>query len=248
MDVKVIAALIGVSGIVVAACLSAFGYFWKTMLEAKRSYRKSLYLLLEIQHSIYSTLFDPKAATDEYYEHYANRLKAKGVEINKGQIEGELYNLVLNHFKSLVETQKTDIQQRLLEPFEQSLMELATVNPVLAYRLRGRENIAKIVSITKDYFDKIDKEISKKVDRADEKAFLNGHFKRLISEVLVKVKNSIDEDVKLLAKSCGRRDYAEVKRNSESKFVKIKNYDFSELDDYIDSFLAEAEKQVHKQN
>jgi len=151
MNIKVIAALIGVCGIFISAILSSAGYLFKTKLETKRSARKVLYLLLEIRYGIMNSLFDPNEATKAYVARYNYRMKEKGFIVDVSIGYGAMYDLIREHFHNLIISMRTDFKQRLLIPYEEALFEFSTVNPVMAYKLRGKDKFETIITHTNDY-------------------------------------------------------------------------------------------------
>ena len=59
IDVKIIAALIALSGIFITTLFGVVGYIFKLRQDRKKSTRTVLYLLLEIRHSLLKAVFNP---------------------------------------------------------------------------------------------------------------------------------------------------------------------------------------------
>lgn len=242
-DTKVIIALIGV---VLAALMSSAGYLYRNQTEHKKSARKVLYLLLEIRHSIIASLFDPDEATNEYVIHYTKRLNKKGIEATPENFTDNLKGMVSVHFHNIVSSLKTDIEARLLNPFEEALFELAAINPVLAYQLRGKEKLEKLVAHTNQYQFKVTEQVENIEEAWARKVMLelSSDFKK---DALNELSDTLNKDVLTLAKSCGWLDYWKCKTALDKGTSNKNKYDFEELDIWIDKLLEKLVEAANKQ-
>lgn len=245
-----VASLIGVVGILVAAILSSSGYLYRARLEGKKSYRRTLYFLLEIKYSISTSIFDPVEATGKYVDHLSEKFKSKGIPFEVDQLDPSILDMVKGHFINLIDTQKIDISSRLLEPYENSLLELSLVDPVLAYKLRGKDTLSKLLIHTKDYLETAKEELINPEGESWVKDLLSGISDTSKTEAYQELEELINSDILLLAKSCGRRDYKNTLKTFNTGIVGEGRYDFSDLDEYMDrvlGVLVEAVKTNHKQ-
>ncbi|MFC3150065.1 hypothetical protein ACFOEK_03415 [Litoribrevibacter euphylliae] len=246
LDVKVIVALIGVCGILITALLSSFGYLFKTRVETKKSARKVLYLLLEIRYAIINSLFDPEDAAKAYFEHLFKRIKEKGIPVEPSEIEGSMHDLVKTHFHNIISAMRTDIHENLLTPFEETLLDLATVKPVLAYRLRGKEKLEAVMSHTNNYLQSYEEKISEHIEQEWLQEVLFSSSDELKEENISELIALLDEDITLLAKHCGFIDYRECRQALQKKKIEPHEYDFSELDVFIDKILIKIIEAANK--
>jgi hypothetical protein len=246
LDVKVIAALIGIFGILIAALISSFGYLFKTRIETKKSARKVLYLLLEIRYAIINSLFDPEDATKLYFEHFYKRIRDKGFPVEASEIEYPIKNIVQPYFQNIITSMKTDIHENLLAPFEETLLEFSTVKPVLAYRLRGKEKLESVILHTNNYRQDYEESISKEIDQDWIKDILFSHSNELKEQSLAELIALLDDDITLLAKHCSIFDYRECKQVLSNKQIGLNEYDFSELDVFIDKIFIKITEAASK--
>lgn len=234
---EVITSLIGVIGIVLAALMSSAGYLFRSRTEHKKSARKVLYLLLEIRYSIIATLFDPDEATRKFIVHYVARLNAKGISVNSEDFGDSMRSIISEYFNNVISSNKTDIEARLLAPFEEALLEMASVNPVLAYQLHGKEMLEKVVINTNQYLSKVnnqaDVEIGEKWLRDVMQEFSND----MKEDVLNDLSETLNNDVLILAKACGWFDYWKCKRVLDKATSNKNKYDFDGLDKAVDMLL-----------
>lgn len=241
-DATVIAALIGISGILIAAIVSSVGYSYKSWTEHKRSTRKVLYLFLELRHAIVSSLFDPKEATEEYISHYAKRLKNKGIEVDRKDMVSQLKDLVQGHFVNLISAIKIDIEAKLLTPFENALLEMATVNPVLAYQIRGKEKIEKLITHTNAYQQNVKNDLIDQIEQKWLKDVFEETTIELKNESLNELATTLDNEVLSLAKGCGWLDHRKCKKAIAKGINYDNRYNFEELDVFIDKFVEKIIK------
>lgn len=246
-DIKIITALIGVGGVVVAALMSSAGYLYRNSTERKKSARKVLYLLLEIRHSTIASLFDPEEATTAYFIYYTARLQDKGIAANPSDVAENQREMVRSHFFNIALSSRTDIENRLLSPFEESLLELASVNPVLAYRLRGREKLEKIAAHTNQYQSEMSKVVSNEINEPWAKNAMLELSKDMKEDALNDLSDMLDKDILILAKACGRSDYRDCKLVLAKAISNKNKYDFEDLDNLLDKFLEQLASAASKE-
>lgn len=239
-DATIIAALIGIGGILVTAIISSIGYLLKYQTEKKKSTRKVLYFLLEIRFSIITSLFDPDEATEEYITHYTDHLIKKGIPVSREEFSGSLTGHIKNHFLNIFDNAKTDIETRLLLPFESALLEMASIDPVTAYQIRGTEKLEKLIKHTGNY------QTSTKDLYVD--TIKEDWFRDVIIEAASEMKNDVlnelvtdlDNDVLKLAKACGWSDARKCKKAIKKGKTNKDKYSFRELDDVLDKIIIKV--------
>jgi len=237
IDVKVIAALIALFGVLLASTLSAGAYFYKVRVEAQKSTKKSLYYLLEIRYFILTSLFDPKKETEAYLEHYSEHLSAKEIKLTRQDFEDSLVDLIRGHFENIMATLKTKVENDLVQPYEDSLLELATMNPVLAYSLKGREKLGELLSKAKNYSESVPENI----DIPEGMEWLTDLVPDISTEMSENaVEDSLsqlEDDITALAKTCGRKTYKNTKEMLKKRLTFDDKDTFSELDIYMDQVI-----------
>jgi len=249
MDPKITAALIGSFGIFLSASLAYVGFAYKSRLEIKRSARKVLFLLLEIRHETIRSMFDPKDAADKYFEYMSERMEEKGYPMGDADSNNPLREVITTHFENMFSAMKVDIHTRLLEPFDDSLSEFSTINPVLAYRLRGKEKLEKLISHTHTYEQNYKNEIESQIKQTWLKDAIFNSTSDLKEETLAELVEDLDSDILILAKYCGFKDYRSSKKLLSNSNLKAKGFDFSGADHLIDNVIAqimEASKVANK--
>lgn len=231
------ASLIGIVGIVLAALMSSAGYLYRNITEHKKSARKVLYLLLEIRHSIVVSLFDPDEAADKYFAHYINRLNANGFATDSSDVSENLKAMVSGHFHNMISSLRTDIGTRLVVPFENALLELASIDPVLAYRLRGKEKLEGLAAHTSQYQSTVTKGLETEIAEQwirDVMVELSLDFKE---DALNELSDILNSDVLALARACGWIEYRKCKSILANATSNENKYDFDGLDQVMDKLM-----------
>lgn len=237
IDVKVIAALIALFGVFLAAALSAGAYLYKVRAEAKKSARKSLYYLLEIRYFILTSIFDPEKETNSYIEHYSKHLSMKGIKLTREDFEDNLVDLIRSHFENIMTTLKSKAEIDLVLPYEESLLELATVNPVLSYSLKGRENLGKLLVQASQYSASIPENIDIPEGMEWMESLVVDISNDMITKSVEESLTQLEGDIKSLAKICGRKSHKNAKMVLERRLTFDDKALFEELDQYMDKVI-----------
>lgn len=240
-------AIIGIVGIVIAAILSSAGYLYRIRLESKRSARKVLYYLLEIRHAIIISSMDSATGTKKYLEHCVKRFADKGIPVDEIEMEQVFSDMIQDHFNNVISSSSTDIEARIVIPFEAALLDMATVNPVLAYKLRGKEKLEKLISHINSHQEAVKKNFIPVIKEDWVKDVMLETSSEVEEQVESELYGSLDEDILLLAKYCGKSDYRNSKASLNKGLNNSNKYDYSEFDNYIDTFIARLMEAATKQ-
>jgi hypothetical protein len=234
VDVKVITAIIALFGILLASALSAGAYFYKVRVETHKSIKKSLYYLLEIRHFILTSLFNPKKEIEVYLKHYSEHLTNKGIKLSRRDFENSLVDFIRGHFENSISTLKANVENDLVLPYEESLLELSTINPVLAYSLKGREKLGELLIQARNYSDSL----PDKIDIPGGEKWLRDIVPNITTELSEKLVeetlSELENDITVLAKTCGNKTYKDTKTLLKKKLTFKDKYIFNELDTYMD--------------
>lgn len=247
MEISLVVALIGVGGVLIAAILSSSGYLYRNIQEGKKSARKVLYHLLELRWAILKrSLTDPVEATDKYLEHMVSILNKRGGKISVSDFPETMIESIKVHFFEILNVDRNDIEKDLLPPYEESLLELAKTEPVLAYQLRDRQNFDMLIDHTKNYQIRMNKETLESIKENKEfkdidTSLLNDQVSTVmdtnVTSVFKGLSDIIDADVLCLAKYCGRSDYRRCKKLLNKDINFDNKYDYKELDAYFNKIL-----------
>lgn len=237
-DPKLLATVVAFFGTFIAAALASIGYLYRMRIEQKKSFRKVLYFLLEIRNSVLANLFDPETAAKQYFEHIESKLSAFG-NTSPIEIPEQIRMMIVEHFRSVVSTQATDIKARLLAPFEQALLEMASINPTLAYRLYGKEKVMELVDHTRRYESEVVRSFTQDLPETIGPILRETSVKQTKS-ALHEISALLDDDIRLLAANCGIRERFQCWRILKKNLEYRNKIDFDELDTGIDELIREV--------
>lgn len=236
-DTKVITAMFAVVGTVIAAVLSSAGYLYRVQIEQKKSLRKVLYLLLEIRHSVIARLFDPDAATEEYLAEMTKRLEVRGIKYDNEELPMVYRELIKTHLDNLILCLRSELDERLLTPFEEALLEMSAVAPALAFQLRGREKLESVIGHTNQYMSQLSGKLEVDMPEPLLQLMLDTSS-GMKAEVLEDIYETLNKDVMLLANACGWRDSRACRKIIVKGPSPKHHLDLSELDTVIDLLIS----------
>lgn len=232
-DAGIIAALVALAGTFIAAALSSAGYLYRASNDQKRSARRALYHLLELRYAIGNDQLDAAKNADAYFEYAKKRIAARFPMVKLGDVPAALRDLFAEQFKNMIAVRGTDITNRLLGPYEESLLELSTVNPVLAFRLRGREKVSALFKQLDQYTSRCETMFSEQIPEKFQSTYMST-ASAVRDDAVKQALTALDKDVLLLAQECGQRDYKACQDVLKHAMPDGPLLDFSDLDQFID--------------
>lgn len=245
MDGKVIAALIGLAGISLGALLSGIGYFMKSRAERLQVKRNVLFHLLEIRFLLVSSYEDPRKITESYIELCKRCFEKAGLGADEGPPES-LKMLIENHLKNVIEAVKPKIESDFISSYENSLKDLSKDDPVLAYLLRGRENLKEFLQAQDEYISSFEE-----LDLFKENPFmadvLSDQFDEASRSSMEKLISEINSDVSLVSRKCGIGHWWSCRKIIRRNMEPTNCFDEVELEKALDSLLVQIVEAVNKE-
>ncbi len=241
MDSKVIAAIIGVGGVSVGAFLGGVGYYLKSRNERQQTQKLVLYHLLELRHLLKSSYADPKDITEEYINHCKAFFIKKGMG-DDAEFPESFKSLIEQHMGNLLEAMKPRIDDSFILSYESALKELCKADPVLAFKLRGRDRITEILRAQKEYTENFLVNIQAE-SSDDVNQFLAKQMDEAGSKVLQELIRDIDKDISLVSWKCSVLTWAESKRVTLKKTKPAINFEEFGIDTLLENMLNNALKQ-----
>lgn len=240
-DPKLLAAIVGVFGIVFTSLVAAFAYVWKAKAEERKSIRRVLYLLLEIRITIQSSI----VKIDNLLPLFTARLKVLlknkfGQEVEDDfEFPGPLKGLVEGFLKQVIEEVTPNLTEELLEPYEAALDQLSVVNPLLAHKLKGKHHIQKLVQLMHNYNSSIDSELFSKIQDAPFCNILTDYVDGERKAQFESIVTALNRNVLLVSSTAGWLQHWKIKlyiKKSQSKAD-----DFSDIDQAFERLFKKLE-------
>ncbi|MBC5782660.1 hypothetical protein H8N03_06865 [Ramlibacter sp. USB13] len=136
IDLKDLSALGGAGG----ALIAAISYWWKTRHERRRATRTALFYLLELHHVLRRVYAASRWLKFELGPSLKASLRSRGIELNESEFTSMLAQ-VMPAFNQFGRSQIERSVAGMAEGLARSLVDLAKEDPVLAFRLRGRDQL-----------------------------------------------------------------------------------------------------------
>jgi hypothetical protein len=197
----------GLIGIALAALLASVGYVYQLRLERKKSARGVLYLLLEIRASALAAVFDPAQAADAYVQHCISRCRLRGIKMERSQFPSAILDMVTAHFDRGSAVARSKLEDGLLRDYEAALLQLATIRPVLAYRLLGRDKLERLVGLTRSYAQDLTQLAGVELKEPWAKETVTTLVSEVQRQTFETITTTLDDDVLEVARSCGYLEY-----------------------------------------
>lgn len=242
MKIEIIAALIGLGGVALASFLGGLGYFLRTRSERLESRRVVLFYLLEIRHAFLANMFEPKDVLKQYLAYCDGFFKKNGI-VGDGEIPEDIKLLLLNHFTAVRDLVQQRLEEEIVAPFINALNNLAKQAPIMAFKIRGKESIGKLIILQNNYADGFQKTESVSAAPILSKV-ITSQLDNLRNTNISELNDELNQVIKMVAKSCGLLSYFEC-RNILKIEVKAE-IDFSEmgLDEHLKDFMNALQKAV----
>lgn len=204
--------------------IAAVSYWAKTRHERRRATRTVLYYLLEVHHNVHRAHGLAKDLPAKFITLTKASLLRRGVSATEGEWLAATAQLtpMLRQFMS---AEVTEIIHTFKEPLEKALAELAREDPVLAFRIRGRDRIM-LVS------EKLQKLVGG--TSPDDRSTIAG-LESFFRDVALK---ELQEAIYAAAFACDTLTLLKVHATLKRKQRLNSGVDDAEMQEFIDSMIA----------
>ncbi|WP_206483421.1 hypothetical protein [Thalassotalea sp. G2M2-11] len=243
MDPKVVASLAGVS---VGALLGGIGYYLKSRSERLKAKRTVLFHLLEIRHLLVTSNIDPNDIADKYIEYseaYFNKIGLPEEE----KMPAELVNMIKDHLCRIVSTQRPKIDEDFIKSYETSLKELCKDEPVLAFRLKGLDNVNSLLDAQEAYESNVsNSEFFSQVSTLKE--HMSEQLKNANFSAMSKLIDGYNEDILNVSWSCDLVTWYKCRKIVKAKVSNEICFKETGLDKELDNMFQELLSVLKQQN
>lgn len=198
MDTQVV----GILGTALSALIAALKYRAKVRHDTLRTTKAALFYLLEIRHFVLRLHQGNTTFPNEYISHIERLLAKEGVKLS----DLDRANLVKSCkpvFRNFVNGHISSSLTELIKPYCQTLNELARDDPILAFYLKGKESLGKLINIAIDHMGQV-VESSKAELPVETSTALQAGLEDVITEFAL---NDLTNAVKKVAFKCGFLTY-----------------------------------------
>jgi hypothetical protein len=198
-------------GVVVGWLLAQLAEKSKAAREDKPKLKRTIFYLLEVRHqlSFYSI-------PDHQFNTYLSLIKKKFKPLEAFRnVDESQYKMIISAFLKAIVADKPLIPERQIENlhinFLKCIENLSEIDPIVAFRLHGRQNVPELI---KDFIERSKipiAEITKDVKDVEE---LTAALKEIEPNVITSVVQDLDLVLLKLAKKVDRRTFKQTKKIS----------------------------------
>lgn len=198
IDAKIFTALGGV----VSAFIAAIGYHTKVKHETKRTTKEILFLIMEMRYQIKRFLDTKTNVSKEYIDHLKPFLEQEGHKISDLK-QKELIDLLQPYIREMAIQQLENDMREAIPLYAKALSDLAKEDPLLAYNLKGKENIIIAFKMVKEHMDRIPM-TNTNINTIEIKNSLQSDFETLFTSTALL---DLTDAAKKVARRCGTATY-----------------------------------------
>lgn len=237
-DTKIIAALITAVTALIIASTGAFAFFYRSRRDDKRNAKKVLFLLLEVRHAIKLKTLPIDEVVKEYCEYAAKKLNSFTPKEAKISTESFDLQLIESQFKDQLASIEENLSESVIPALNGKLTDLAEDNPILAFKIRGRDNFLKLFELSKTQVTNLAVP-NTSLPPEIEKSLLERITKIMLTRVAKESNQYIDDAIEEIARYCGGtqlKKWHKLKQETAPKH----GFDFTQLDDLFESCRSAA--------
>jgi hypothetical protein len=217
-------------GIAFGWFLNELGQWFRTRKEDKKIKNQILYNLLEINF-VFNQL-----ETSEITQLLADRIL---VRIPKEEQTEELKQFLNQFYSEIIGELLEDnvnVKLEIIEAkYSKALDDLATIDPITAYRLNGKTNIMQSFDILHDYFDAVKKQFPGEEEVIQDQ--INSTIYSLKPEVIKEAISDLEDEIKDLALSINPWIWFKVRKTLQSSKDRIRNEGAKKIDKLLDKLM-----------
>ena len=189
MTDTIIAGLLAILGVVIGILSTHLIHYIDRKFEERKLVNESIHYLLEVYFQI--NRMNPQKLINAGFDYYFQQIRKyihgddKLFESAKEQLSPIIKKLLV-----LIAQQSYEELESLGKRYEEMVAKLATILPIDAYYLRGKNNLEKLILTISEYFDSI-----KELDIENETA-VNEFIDRMQSSVIATILDDYKKDLK----------------------------------------------------
>ena len=222
MDAKVIAAIIGLSGLFIGAVLNGVGFFLRERYKRLRIKNQTIFYLLKVLHTSLAI-----GNIDKMVQIYSNILKEhlskKGYENFNEEFFNHSCAQVVN---SIISPISQEVDEDFKRKFNESIFELSSVKPVIAYDLGRTSYLDALLQIATSILNNPDSFVAE-LNEEDKIGFEKGikasqeHISQKLEKDLIKVLKRLSWSVGILNLISCRYAIFQVRRKFSDRKIKV---------------------------
>ena len=231
-------------GVVIGWFLSQLGEQFKVLREDKRRIKKTIFYLLEVRHHL-AILID----VDKSLRKYISILRKKFPRMFPITVsDDEIVSIISIFLNGVLQGRPLiteDDLKNLNSNYTKSIESLSEIDPILAFRLYGRQNVQPML---KDFAQRMKGSVSQLNNNPNDAAEVDKVFEKISPSVLNELLGDLNEIILSLAKKIDRKTYKESKhRLAFTKETFTKDQELF-LEKIVNQFMPTDSSQTFKED
>ena len=244
MTDTIIAGLLAILGVVIGLLSTHLIHYIDRRFEERKLVNESIHYLLEVYFRI--NRINAQKLMNACSEYCFQRIR-KYISGDDKSFESakEFFSPVINRFYVSIEHESYEELNRLGERYEDMVAKLATILPINAYYLRGKNNLGNLIQLLSEYFKCIE-ELNIEKD-SDVNEFIGRMQMSVTATILDDYKNDLKSELtELLKKSTrfNRRKGEKVIKKLESEI--LAEDDKRKIDTLVDNVVSEMMSKINQ--
>ena len=232
---SLIPAFTTIVGLIVGWILNELTYLFRSKRENRRQLNAALFNLMDVRFILVNT--DP----DRFIDLIASVLKRKFASQLPKDLDVVVGQIMNIFFQALIAERQMGELKSIGAKYSQSVDELSKIDPILAYRLSGKQKFHNYVEYLNEYFNKVDelakKHLQESMQGTEQQDWerLKDRAKKALHPGLHKVvMDTVTADIKRIAREIGVLTSYKARRVISKQERQIQDKEFDEL---VDGYL-----------
>ena len=187
----IISALAGLLGVLIGVFSTHFLHYKNHKSEEIKVINKSIHYLLEVFFLI--SRLNSEKMTNAYFDYYFQRVKKLIPILDEKMIEAskkQYSPIIKNSLIPAMQKQTFEELKKMGTQYEEMVANLATILPVTAYYLRGKNNLEILLQTASKYFEDI------KIPDENNATFINKAINHMQPELIADLINEYKDELK----------------------------------------------------
>lgn len=210
--------------------LNELGQWFRTRQDDKKIKRKILYNLLETNF-IFNQL-DTSNIVELFTERILLRIPKDEQTEEVKQYLNQLYYGIIDN---LIQDNVADNLESIEEKYTNAVDNLATIDPVTAYRLNGKTKIIETFDLLEDYYEDIKQQFPNDIDQMQ--GAIDIATNSIKPEIIKKAIEDLEEEIRDIALSINFRTWFKAKQTLKSSKERIRKDGVKKIDELLDKLI-----------
>ncbi|MCR5554979.1 MAG: hypothetical protein K6F29_05550 [Bacteroidales bacterium] len=194
MTSAIISALAGILGSAVGACSTHLNHYIDRKSEDRKKINESIHYLLEVFFRV-NRINNTEKIADVLLNYYFQRIRLVFLNVDDEIVSNlkKQSSIIINRSLIIIVKHSYEELKSLNERYEDMVANLATILPINAFNIRGKNNLEKLMQVISKYFESINM-IDNNTDNVEE---IKENISKLQSSIIKTLMNDYKKDLKL---------------------------------------------------